>query len=947
MSVIIRLQNLSWNAHALDIRQFFKGQSIPDGGVHIVGGDVGDAFIAFSTDEDARRAMMLNGEKLNGVPVKLFLSSKTEMQKVIALARGAPLDKDERPPMNSPPFSGPGPAPVSGGPYSQPPPSLPLHPPNSLSSMQATGASGPLIGNAGFNQPPFSSGLPPQRSMMSVRGGESAGHRFPLASNQTSRDQRFPQKFDTSPGMPQRPDIVRSERPDILKRGSSNGNRPERAGIVRYDKIEVGSKEIVDASHKLKPDILRDERREDRKRNRDDNFDRKDPPRNSRQDVDGRKENRDDRVDEENIREKRHCREEDRKTERSKRDEYRSRERLDEDRRSDDKTDRRGGDRETRQKPDDRRHRDRVRYDSRDREKRARHSRESDRRDNYQFGDRSRQHSEGRSRYGRGSEETFGDQQDPESCAFISQLPLTVSYKDVRRLFSREQIRLPESGLKLENDEYGNRNGNAFVKFLSREFREKAIELDGIYLEGSRIRVERCTLSDFERAVDSFVPQNNRRRGIEKMQGNFHGGMGDQPDVIPRSPIPAARGSKDFFETCCVMLRNLPSRVERFQVRQFFRSLNITPNGVYIPFDDKGACLGVAYVEFVTVPEAEEAMQRYDGTEFMNSKNLVDMYPITMEEAKERIDQHKNDFKKGPPVRNMFDRREKLDGRGDYRRDEHRSEERFRQNRSQEGYGGSRNEERFQGSRSEDGYQGGERYRRDRSEDSRVERRSTGRANGNEGYHPGNMPLDILPANSAADLMNEDTAVNQKFQCVKLRGLAFHADVGLVEGFFFDLSIRPNGIHVVFFPDTRCNGIAYVEFTNIDDCSKALQRDRTSLGKRVIRVSPVSEEDMVTELNAHKMNGQYVVSRATQEAPGQPCDVIMSNVPHNATMFDVTQFLHGTGFIPESVLFEVDQQGNAMGNVKVTFFNSQAAHRALLTLLKKTILGQIVTFKVL
>lgn len=47
MSVIIRLQELPWSANAADIRQFFHGLSIPEGGVHIVGGALGDAFIAF------------------------------------------------------------------------------------------------------------------------------------------------------------------------------------------------------------------------------------------------------------------------------------------------------------------------------------------------------------------------------------------------------------------------------------------------------------------------------------------------------------------------------------------------------------------------------------------------------------------------------------------------------------------------------------------------------------------------------------------------------------------------------------------------------------------------------------------------------------------------------------------------------------------------------------
>ncbi|XP_012286712.1 uncharacterized protein LOC105703137 [Orussus abietinus] len=92
MSVIIRLQNLAWSANALDIRQFFRGLSIPEGGVHIVGGELGDAFIAFSTDEDARQAMMNDGGKIKEMKIKLLLSSRTEMQKVIEAARQQTLN---------------------------------------------------------------------------------------------------------------------------------------------------------------------------------------------------------------------------------------------------------------------------------------------------------------------------------------------------------------------------------------------------------------------------------------------------------------------------------------------------------------------------------------------------------------------------------------------------------------------------------------------------------------------------------------------------------------------------------------------------------------------------------------------------------------------------------------------------------------------------------------
>ena len=69
MSVTIRLQNLPLSAAAADIRQFFSGLKIPDGAVHIIGGEEGDAFILFASDEDARQAMNRNGGKIHGTEV--------------------------------------------------------------------------------------------------------------------------------------------------------------------------------------------------------------------------------------------------------------------------------------------------------------------------------------------------------------------------------------------------------------------------------------------------------------------------------------------------------------------------------------------------------------------------------------------------------------------------------------------------------------------------------------------------------------------------------------------------------------------------------------------------------------------------------------------------------------------------------------------------------------
>ncbi|KAM9308053.1 RNA-binding protein 12B-like [Gastrophryne carolinensis] len=87
MAVVIRLQGLPVSAGSVDIRHFFTGLTIPDGGVHIIGGKLGEAFIIFATDEDARRAMSRNGGLIKDNHVQLLLSSKSEMQSTLEASR--------------------------------------------------------------------------------------------------------------------------------------------------------------------------------------------------------------------------------------------------------------------------------------------------------------------------------------------------------------------------------------------------------------------------------------------------------------------------------------------------------------------------------------------------------------------------------------------------------------------------------------------------------------------------------------------------------------------------------------------------------------------------------------------------------------------------------------------------------------------------------------------
>ncbi|KAI7806805.1 RNA binding motif protein 12Ba [Triplophysa rosa] len=78
--VILRLQGLTTEAGSEDIRRFFHGLHIPEGGVHITGGEKGEAFIIFQSERQAQLAMRNTGKCLIGSSVSLHISSLDELK---------------------------------------------------------------------------------------------------------------------------------------------------------------------------------------------------------------------------------------------------------------------------------------------------------------------------------------------------------------------------------------------------------------------------------------------------------------------------------------------------------------------------------------------------------------------------------------------------------------------------------------------------------------------------------------------------------------------------------------------------------------------------------------------------------------------------------------------------------------------------------------------------
>uniref|UniRef100_UPI00358F81C4 uncharacterized protein n=1 Tax=Myxine glutinosa TaxID=7769 RepID=UPI00358F81C4 len=83
MAVVIRMEGLPDASGPMDIRHLFTGLAVPNGGVHIIGGKLGEAYIAFEKDEDACLAMERSGGRIMGSKVQLLLSSKSQMLSAI------------------------------------------------------------------------------------------------------------------------------------------------------------------------------------------------------------------------------------------------------------------------------------------------------------------------------------------------------------------------------------------------------------------------------------------------------------------------------------------------------------------------------------------------------------------------------------------------------------------------------------------------------------------------------------------------------------------------------------------------------------------------------------------------------------------------------------------------------------------------------------------------
>lgn len=183
----------------------------------------------------------------------------------------------------------------------------------------------------------------------------------------------------------------------------------------------------------------------------------------------------------------------------------------------------------------------------------------------------------------------FDDQQQG-CCVAIRSAPNHTSYGDVRRFFP---YLIDKHGIKMINDNTGRRTGNIYVRFCDSRSKQLALQRRTNELKGAIVEVEDLDDGTYDSAVDSFLPYRDDN---------------DDEDVslviADRRPASPARASYSVLK-----LADLPHFVKEHDIMKAFSDfslLSITLN------DCRMSRSKIAYVQFVKSEDAKLAYERKD-----------------------------------------------------------------------------------------------------------------------------------------------------------------------------------------------------------------------------------------------------------------------------------------------------------------------------------------------
>ncbi|KAI5074845.1 hypothetical protein GOP47_0010806 [Adiantum capillus-veneris] len=220
-------------------------------------------------------------------------------------------------------------------------------------------------------------------------------------------------------------------------------------------------------------------------------------------------------------------------------------------------------------------------------------------------------------------------------------LPYSCTLADISVFFQGMQI-VPD-GIFLCSHGDGRPTGEAFVEFINEETASQAMKLHREPMGSRYVELFRSTKGEMVSVVKQQMYGLSSRMGGYSSHGQIPGMMG-AIGLPGLGLMNCAAGMglssildgtmKDTSENVCVKMRGLPFNAEKNDIVKFFEGYEIAPNGILIVTGAADRPTGEAFVEFMSVDEAQRAMERHKQN--MGSR-YIELFRATKSECLQAV----------------------------------------------------------------------------------------------------------------------------------------------------------------------------------------------------------------------------------------------------------------------------------------------------------------------
>lgn len=225
-------------------------------------------------------------------------------------------------------------------------------------------------------------------------------------------------------------------------------------------------------------------------------------------------------------------------------------------------------------------------------------------------------------------------------------MPYSCTSADITVFFKGMQI-VPD-GIFLCTHGDGRPTGEAFVEFINEDTASRAMQLHREPMGSRYVELFRSTKGEMITTV------RQRMYGLSPRLGGFsnYGSVGQMPGMMGTLGLPGLgvmnlaamqagmgltgglQGGKDLSESVCIKMRGLPYNAHTKDIIDFFEGYKIAPNGILIMTGATDRPTGEAFVEFVSVDEAQRAMERHKQN--MGSR-YIELFRATKSECLQAV----------------------------------------------------------------------------------------------------------------------------------------------------------------------------------------------------------------------------------------------------------------------------------------------------------------------